>query len=91
VRFLERAGYEVDCTHTAADAVPFLDGQSADLVLLDVSLPDVDGVQLCARLKSEPATASAPIVLLTEYDTAELRAAALAAGAAGVLGKPFQR
>jgi CheY-like chemotaxis protein len=88
-RILARAGYTVVCTGTGADAIALLDRQLADLVLLDVMLPDTDGVQLCAYLKRNPATASVPIVLLTGHDPLELQASAQAAGASAVLGKPF--
>jgi two-component system, OmpR family, response regulator len=88
-RFLSRAGYVVSCSATGAEAVAALLHQPADLVLLDVSLPDGDGVALCARLKGDIALTTVPILLLTVFDTPELRGEALHAGAAAVLGKPF--
>lgn len=88
-RRLSRAGYVVSSSATGAEAVAALLDQPPDLVLLDVSLPDGDGVTLCARLKGDIALTSVPILLMSGFDTPELRGQAQHAGAAAVLGKPF--
>ncbi len=59
-----------------------------DLFLLDVVIPDPDGVELCRRLKADPATRSAPVLLVTGTGP-EQEEAGLAAGADGFLRKPF--
>ena len=59
-----------------------------DVILLDVMMPILDGWQVCALLKSEPATASIPIVMLTSLDAEDVPARAQQAGALAVLMKP---
>jgi CheY-like chemotaxis protein len=58
-------------------------------VLLDVALPDHDGFWVCRTLKTAPATASIPVVMLTAMSLPSDRDQALAAGADGYIVKPF--
>jgi CheY-like chemotaxis protein len=59
-----------------------------DVILLDVMMPVLDGWQVCALLKSEPATATIPVVMLTSLDAEDVPTRAQQAGAIGVLMKP---
>jgi putative two-component system response regulator len=60
-----------------------------DVILVDVMMPEMDGYEVCRRLKADPATGTVPIVLLTARR--DLNQARLAeTGAAGVILKPFQ-
>jgi acetolactate synthase I/II/III large subunit len=59
------------------------------LIVMDVFMPGLDGVEVCRRLKSNPATQSTRVVLTSGRMTTDVRAAALAAGAERVLEKPF--
>jgi len=86
---LERAGYTVQTMHTSAAATAALCAQRADLVLLDVVLPDGNGLDLCRQLKSNPATAQVPIVIVTGWSTPAMYEKAVAADASCVLSKPF--
>jgi putative two-component system response regulator len=61
---------------------------SPDLILLDVSMPGMDGFQTCRRLREDPATGKIPVVMLTAYADRETRIRALDAGANDFLGKP---
>jgi diguanylate cyclase (GGDEF)-like protein len=79
---------EVQEAGNAAEAMQRVAEQTPDVIVLDVALPDVDGVTLCRRLRALPATAAVPIVLLTGDSTAtddEGRAA----GANAFVRKPF--
>ncbi|HWN23289.1 MAG TPA: response regulator [Gaiellaceae bacterium] len=79
---------EIDEAGTAAKASAAIAARPPDVVVLDVGLPDLDGISFCRRLKQEPATSSIGVVLLTgAADVAE--AAAREAGADALLGKPF--
>jgi DNA-binding response OmpR family regulator len=61
-----------------------------DVVILDVMLPDIDGFEVCRRLRSTPATAAIGVVILTSLSSAADRAEALAAGADEFISKPFK-
>ena len=60
-----------------------------DLVVLDVNLPGLDGIEVCRQLKGDPATQAIPVVMVTAREDEEARERALAAGAAAYLLKPF--
>lgn len=83
---LERSGFEVE---TAEDERVFAIAESwgPSVILMDVRLPLLNGVEACSRLKSNPATLGIPVVLMTASHNAE--ELARAAGADGVLHKPF--
>jgi CheY-like chemotaxis protein len=59
-----------------------------DVVLMDVAMPRMDGLEATRRLKNDPETASVPIVIISAFTTAQDRQRALDAGAAEFLGKP---
>jgi CheY-like chemotaxis protein len=61
-----------------------------DFVLLDISMPGMDGIELCRRLRQLPATAQTPIVMLTALDTPQRREQSRAAGADDFWLKPFK-
>jgi CheY-like chemotaxis protein len=61
-----------------------------DFVLLDISMPGMDGIEVCRRLRQLPATAQTPIVMLTALDTPQRREQAKAAGADDFWLKPFK-
>ena len=61
-----------------------------DFVLLDISMPGMDGIELCKRLRQLPATAQVPIVMLTALDTPQRREQSKAAGADDFWVKPFR-
>jgi len=80
------------------DYRPALDGQSAlraaderppSMVILDLMLPDMDGFEVCRRLKGKPLTAGVPVVMLTALTQDESRQRGLEAGAAAYMTKPF--
>lgn len=60
-----------------------------DLIVLDGLMPDLDGAATCRLLKSDPRTADVPVVFLTAATSESVRADLRAAGAAGVVAKPF--
>ena len=60
-----------------------------DLILLDVKMPGISGIELCTRLRASPQLAKIPVVMLSGHDDRELVDAALAAGAKTYLTKPF--
>mgnify|MGYP000181250311 CR=1 FL=1 len=65
--------------------------QAPDLILLDVVMPGMDGYQVVQKLKSDAATKSIPIIMITALDDRDSRIRGLSAGAEDVLGKPVDR
>ena len=62
---LEREGYEVIGTTTGEDGVEAARSRKPDLILLDLMLPGIDGLEVCRRLKADPDTAHIPVVMVT--------------------------
>jgi diguanylate cyclase (GGDEF)-like protein len=80
---------EVHCAAGAADGLAMAASLSPDLILLDVEMPGCDGFEACRRLKSDPATAAAPVVFLTGAATPEHKVQGLELGAVDYVTKPF--
>jgi len=85
---LEAIELSVDEAESAAEARASLGARLPDLVVLDIGLPDTDGLSFCRELKGDPRTAGIPVVILTGAD-AGTSEAARAASAQGFLRKPF--
>jgi DNA-binding response OmpR family regulator len=88
---LQSAGFEVLAAETGKQGLDLVRRQLPDLVLLDMGLPDVDGLSLCEILRRNSATARIPIVLVTAMSGEIPRAHALGSGADHFLPKPFTR
>ncbi|HTJ84380.1 MAG TPA: response regulator [Polyangiaceae bacterium] len=76
---LRTGGLEPVFAETGADALLYLETQGADLAIVDVFLPDVNGIDLCRRMKSTAATAAMPVLVLTGRERSAVRDAATAA------------
>jgi putative two-component system response regulator len=87
-RRLEQEGYLVETAESGDGAFARLHGDYPDLVLLDVVMPGTSGLDVCARLKSEPATRLLPVVLMTTLDSPEVRLDGIGVGADDFLLKP---
>lgn len=86
---LEAAAIDVTGTATAAQALAWLEGGRADLILMDVRLPDGDGLELTRRLRALPDTARVPIIALTTHAMAGDAVRALEAGCDAYITKPI--
>ena len=86
---LTKEGYVVECVGSGEEALKAARRQPPDLIVLDLMLPAVDGLEVCRRLKADPKTREVPIVMLTANALADHIAAAEAAGADRHLAKPF--
>lgn len=62
----------------------------ADVVLTDIHMPEMDGIKLLEKIKSDPMTAAMPVVMITTESRDEVVSGALAMGAAGYIKKPFR-
>ncbi len=86
---LERGGFQVSKSRTGTDALRQVKASPPDLVLLDIMLPELDGLEVCRRLRREPATAALPIVMLTAKGDEVDRVLGLELGADDYIVKPF--
>jgi two-component system alkaline phosphatase synthesis response regulator PhoP len=84
--YLEREGYGVVSVGSGAEALRVLAQQPVRLVVLDLALPDMDGLDVCRQIRTR---SSVPVVMLTARDDPPDRLAGLAAGADDYIGKPF--
>jgi two-component system cell cycle response regulator len=80
--------FEVLTATNGPDAIETCENGKVDVVLLDVMMPDMDGFEVCRRLKSDPATAHIPVVMITALDQVSDRVRGLQAGADDFLTKP---
>jgi CheY-like chemotaxis protein len=90
---LNMAGYRALSAEDGATALAIYAGEAVDGAILDVDMPNMTGVELCAALRAQAAAQRRPILLwlMTGVVRPELVSDAIAAGARGVLGKPFTR
>jgi PleD family two-component response regulator len=88
-RCLNQEGYEVAAAYNGQEALASVNASAPDLILLDVLMPVLDGLSVCQRLRSEFATRSMPIILLSARNTLEDRLKGLRAGVDDYIGKPF--
>ena len=86
---LKRAGFTVTVVSNGQEALDTVRRHPPDVVLLDWMMPELDGLETCRRLKSDPQTASIPVVFLTaKSQEAEIQRG-LSLGASGYVTKPF--
>ena len=88
-QMLEAEGHIVRTAGTGLSALEAIDRQPPDLILLDVGLPDINGFEVCRRLKHNPLTRLTPVVMVTGLNSREHRIEGINAGADDFLGKPF--
>lgn len=88
---LEHAGYETSAASGGREALERIAAAPPDLVLLDVGMPEMSGWQVCTALRSRPATASLPIVMLTVRSEIRDLITSLQVGADDYVTKPFSR
>lgn len=86
-RGLEEQGYAVDTAYTGHEALDWADSIEFDLIILDILLPELDGLSVCRELRK--IGSRVPILMLTARDSIDDRVAGLDAGADDYLVKPF--
>jgi DNA-binding response OmpR family regulator len=88
-RMLTRRGHETIVVHNGQDAINAARNQAPELVVLDVVMPGMDGVEVCKRLRADPDTLHLPIIFLTARIMIEDKIKGFEAGADDYLTKPF--
>jgi two-component system cell cycle response regulator DivK len=86
---LEHAGYRVLCTDSATDAIAIAQTQLPQLILMDIQLPGMSGLDATRQLKTEPATVDIPVIALTAFAMKGDEERILNAGCDGYIAKPF--
>jgi phosphate regulon transcriptional regulator PhoB len=89
VHHLKRDGYQVSAAASGEEALRQARAEPPDLVLLDLMMPAMDGLEVCRRLRQDPATAALPIVMLTAKGDEIDRVLGLELGADDYVVKPF--
>jgi CheY-like chemotaxis protein len=88
---LESQGYQVREAATAEEAFEILKTELADLIVMDIQLPGMDGLEATKKLKEDPATRDIPVVAVTSYAMKGDRQSAAAAGCVGYITKPIDK
>jgi DNA-binding response OmpR family regulator len=86
---LQRAGYRVTAARDGMEALEQIEQERPDLVLLDINMPRMDGIEMLRRLRADPETAALPVVLLTAKTQDEDILEGKRSGADYYLPKPF--
>jgi len=87
---LNGEGYEVRCAPTGATALMFAREDPPELILLDIRLPNMDGFEVCRRLKDDPRTAPIPVIFISGLDEMVDKVKGFAAGGVDYITKPLQ-
>lgn len=86
---LDLEDFDVRTATDGAAALAAIEAERPDVVVLDVMMPNMSGLEVCERLRAEPETKDLPIILLTARDGEADRRDGLASGADAYLTKPF--
>lgn len=86
---LRKAGFTVATVGNGFEVLQRVAEERPDAILLDWMMPDMDGYETCRRLKADEATAAIPVIFLTARVQEAEVARAMALGAVGCIGKPF--
>jgi DNA-binding response OmpR family regulator len=85
---LQRQGYNIVAAINGAQALSKVTAEKPDLILLDVMMPDIDGFEVCRRIRAEPSLASTPILMFTAKTQVDDKVQGFEAGADDYLPKP---
>lgn len=88
-RKLEREGIHVAAAYNGLEALELVKKEKPDLILLDVMMPDMDGIEVCQRLQSDEQTRSIPVIFITARTSKEGKIEGLSVGAVDYITKPI--
>jgi len=87
--YLEKAGHQVDVLSSGKAVMPSVRKNPPDLVVLDLMLPELDGLMICQAMRTDPQTAAIPIIMVTARGEEADRITGLELGADDYVTKPF--
>ena len=87
---LTRYNYKFATASSGHQALAFLEKRLPDLILLDIMMPEMDGIEVCRQIKSSPRTKDIPIIFLTSKSEAEDKVTGFEAGGSDYITKPFE-
>jgi PAS domain S-box-containing protein len=90
LNYLQAKGFDVEVAKNGIEAVEKVDSWHPDLILMDISMPEMDGLEAMRQIRANPQRATLPIIALTAFAMAGDREKCLAAGANEYLAKPVQ-
>ena len=88
-RKLEREGIRVAAAYNGLEALDLVKKEKPDLILLDVMMPDMDGIEVCQRLQADETTRSIPVIFITARTSKEGKIEGLSVGAVDYITKPI--
>ena len=86
---LRREGYQVIAASDGVEAQRIALGNTPQLILMDIGMPDIDGLSALWQMREHPELAEVPVLIVTAYDSYDLRAEAASVGCHGYLTKPI--
>ena len=89
-KLLEIGGHRVEAASSGAEALATIEVDAPELIVLDLQMPDMSGMEVCRAVKSNPFTAGIPILMLTAQSDIDHKVEGFEAGADDYLGKPFE-
>lgn len=88
---LKEKEYRIALARSGKVALEFVEMKKPDLILLDIMMPEIDGFEVCSRLKAKPETKNIPIIFISGLDKSEHIVRGFKAGAVDYIVKPFQK
>jgi two-component system, cell cycle response regulator len=90
-RHLRREGFVAVEAISGPDCLKLAREEPVDVILLDLMMPEMDGFQVCRKLKEDPSTAEIPVIMITARDDLDARAEGMRLGVSDFLAKPVFR
>jgi len=88
---LKKEGYDVLAAFSGEDALKMVSKKKPDIILLDIMMPEMDGFEVCERLKQDEQTKDIPVIFLSALSETESKVKGFKAGGVDYITKPFQR
>jgi CheY-like chemotaxis protein len=86
---LSSGGHEVTLLNDGREALAYLKTNTPDLIVIDVNMPILDGIEVCSRIKKLPRFKDIPVIVLTSMNDAATRVRAIDVGASEIVYKPL--